>query len=93
MPTGWFTGSALWNGSTGADLIAQAIVTPAAGDAAAVAAVPSTAGTAQVIHDHGYVVYRTIVTQSSGTQVEVILDGGNATVLDHYTPQWDGVTP
>ena len=91
VPTGWFTGSIASDGATGAALIALATVTPAQASADAVAAVPGTAGTPEVIHDHGYVVYRTIVTAADGTTTEVIVDGGDGTVLDQYAPLWDGV--
>jgi uncharacterized membrane protein YkoI len=89
-PTGSFVGSVVWNGSTGAALRAMATVTAAQANAAAVAAVPGTAGTPEVIFDRGFVVYRTIVTATDGTKTEVIVDAGNATVLDQYAPQWDG---
>ena len=92
VPTGWFTGSIPSNGAAGASLIALATQTPTQANAAAIAAVPGTAGTPQVIHDHGYVVYRTIVTTTTGT-VEVIVDAGTGAVLDRYAPLWDGVTP
>ena len=90
VPGGSFTGSIPSNGATGAALIALATVTPDAANAAATAAVPGAAGTPQVIHDLGSVVYRTIVTAADGTRTEVIVDGGDATVLDHYSPIWDG---
>ena len=57
------------------------------------AAVPGSAGATEVIHDHGYVVYRVLVTDASGTTTEVIVDGGTGTVLDQYAAVWDGVTP
>jgi len=90
VPTGWFTGSIPSNGATGSTLVALATQTPAQADAAAVAAVPGTAGPTEVIHDHGYVVYRVLVTATDGTVTEVIVDGGDGTVLDHYAPLWDG---
>jgi uncharacterized membrane protein YkoI len=90
-PTASFVGSIVWNGSRGAALKAMATVTAAQANAAAVAAVPGTAGTPEVIFDRGYVVYRTIVTAADGTKTEVIVDAGNATVLDQYAPVWNGL--
>ena len=82
--------SARWEGPAccGPSSVPRPAETPAQADAAAV---PGTAGTPEVIHDHGFVVYRTIVTAADGTQTEVIVDAGDGTVLDHYTPVWDGV--
>ena len=52
---------------------------------------PGTAGTPELISDYGYLVYRTIVTAADGTRTEVIIDAGDGTVLDHYSPYWNGV--
>jgi len=86
-----FTGTVRAHGATGTHLRALAKINGTKADAAAVAAIPGNAGTAELIHDHGYVVYRTIVTASNGTKTEVIVDAGNGTVLAHYRPVWNGV--
>jgi len=94
VPTGSIGGSILSNGATGAALIALATVTPDQASAAAVAAVPGTAGAVEVIHDQGFVVYRVMVTDANGNNTEVIVDGGDGTVLDQYAPiLWDGTNP
>jgi len=98
VPTGSIVGSIASNGATGSALIALATVTPAQAQAAAVAAVPGTtagaAGAAEVIHDQGFVVYRVMVTDANGNNTEVIVDGGDGTVLDQYAPiLWDGTNP
>jgi len=95
VPTGSIVGSTASNGATGSALIALATVTTADAQTAAAAAVPgTTAGVAEVIHDQGFVVYRVMVTDASGNNTEVIVDGGDGTVLDQYAPiLWDGTNP
>lgn len=48
---------------------------------AALAAVPGTAGPAQLEDENGYVVYGVQVAQTDGTDVDVKVDAGNGTVL------------
>jgi uncharacterized membrane protein YkoI len=95
VPTGSIIGSIASNGATGSALIALATVTPDQAQAAAAAAVPgTTAGVSEVIHDQGFVVYRVMVTDADGNNTEVIVDGGDGTVLDQYAPiLWDGTNP
>ena len=94
VPTGSIVGSIASNGATGAALIALATVTPDQAAAVAAAAVPGTVGATEVIHKQGFVVYRVWVTDASGNNTEVIVDAGDATVLDQYAPiLWDGTNP
>ncbi|WP_308195101.1 PepSY domain-containing protein [Microbacterium profundi] len=58
-----------------------ATVTPEEATAAALAAVPGTAGDATLEDENGYVVYEVQVTAADGSVIEVKVDAGDASVL------------
>ena len=62
-----------------------ATVTPEEATTAALAAVPGTAGPAQLENENGYVVYGIEVTGADGTKVDVKVDAGNGSVLAQDT--------
>lgn len=64
-----------------AALESLATITPAEAITAALAAVPGTAGTAELDSENGYVVYSVPVTRADGTAVDVKIDAGDASVL------------
>lgn len=58
-----------------------ATITPEDATAAALAAVPGTAGAAELEDEDGFVVYEVEVTAADGTVTEVIVDAGDGSVL------------
>lgn len=58
-----------------------ATITPEQATSAALAAVPGTAGAVELDNENGYVVYSVEVTADDGSDVEVKVDAGNASVL------------
>ena len=64
-----------------AALAAKATVTPAQATDAALAAVPGTAGKAELDNENGSLVYSVEVTKADGTSADVVVDAGNAKVL------------
>jgi hypothetical protein len=62
-------------------LAGLATTKPEQAKAAALAAVPGTAGAAQLENENGYVVYGVEVTGADGKIVDVKVDAGNGTVL------------
>lgn len=64
-----------------AELEGLATITPEEAQAAATAAVPGTAGDAELENENGSVVYEVPVTADDGTVTEVKVDAGNGNVL------------
>ena len=64
-----------------AALQSLAKISPDQASAAALAAVPGTAGTVQLEDENGFVVYGIEVTRADGTVTDVKVDAGNGTVL------------
>lgn len=64
-----------------AALASLATVTPGEAEAAAIGAVPGTAGPAQLENENGYVVYGVEITTADGSIVEVAIDAGTGDVL------------
>lgn len=62
-----------------------ATVTPAEASAAALAAVPGTAGKVELGNEDGFVAYSVEVTIADGSNVDVIVDAGNADILAQDT--------
>jgi uncharacterized membrane protein YkoI len=58
-----------------------ATTTPEQATAAALAAVPGTAGAVELDNENGYVVYSVEVTAADGNSVDVKVDAGNGNVL------------
>ena len=71
-------------------LHALATVTEAEATAAAVDAVPGTAGKVELDNANGYVVYSVEVTAADGSVTDVTVDAGNATVLAQDAEQNEG---
>ena len=69
---------------------ALATVTEAEATAAAVDAIPGTAGKVELDNANGYVVYSVEVTAADGSVTDVTVDAGNATVLAQDAEQNDG---
>jgi uncharacterized membrane protein YkoI len=69
---------------TDAELQAVATVTSDEAIAAALANTPGTAGTAELKSVAGNVVWEVDVTATAGEEYDVIIDAGNATVLDTH---------
>lgn len=67
------------------NLQSLATTTPEQARAAALAAVPGTAGAVELDNENGYVVYSVQVTGADGNTVDVKVDAGNATVLAQDT--------
>lgn len=70
-----------------AALESLATITPEEATTAALAAVPGTAGAAELDSENGYVVYSVPITGADGTTVEVKIDAGNASVLAQETDE------
>ncbi|MET3768631.1 putative membrane protein YkoI [Marisediminicola sp. UYEF4] len=62
-----------------------ATTTPEQATAAALAAVPGTAGAVELDNENGYVVYSVEVTAADGSSVDVKVDAGNGSVLAQDT--------
>lgn len=79
------------NGAAEADesaaLESLATITPEEATTAALAAVPGTAGAAELDSENGYVVYSVPITRADGTTVDVKIDAGNAAVLAQETDE------
>lgn len=79
------------NGAAEADesaaLESLATITPEEATTAALAAVPGTAGAAELDSENGYVVYSVPITRADGMTVEVKIDAGNASVLAQETDE------
>ena len=73
-----------------ASLQGLATVTPEEATAAALAAVPGTAGDAMLEDENGYVVYEVQVTAADGSVVEVKVDAGDASVLAQEADEAEG---
>jgi len=70
-----------------AALESLATITPEEATTAALAAVPGTAGAAELDSENGYVVYSVPITRADGMTVEVKIDAGNASVLAQETDE------
>lgn len=68
-----------------ASLQSLATTTPDEATAAALAAVPGTAGAVELENENGYVVYGVEVTGADGSVVDVKVDAGTGTVLAQDT--------
>lgn len=73
-----------------ASLQGLATVTPEQATAAALAAVPGTAGDAVLEDENGYVVYEVKVTGADGSVIEVKVDAGDASVLAQEADEAEG---
>lgn len=62
-----------------------ATVTADEATAAALSAIPGTAGSAELENENGYVVYGVEITATDGTVTDVKVDAGNGTVLAQDT--------
>jgi hypothetical protein len=69
---------------TAAELQAVATVTADQATAAAIASTPGTAGTTELKSVAGNVVWEVDVTATAGGSYDVVVDAGNATVLDTH---------
>ncbi len=63
----------------------MATITPEEATTAALAAVPGTAGAAELDSENGYVVYSVPITGAGGTTVDVKVDAGSGAVLAQET--------
>lgn len=70
-------------------LEALAKITPDEAKAAALKAVPGTAGQVELEEEDGFVVYQVDITGKDSTITEVIIDAGNGTVLAQETEDAD----
>ena len=73
-----------------ASLQGLATVTPEEATAAALAAVPGTAGDAVLEDENGFVVYEVQVTAADGAVIEVKVDAGDASVLAQEADEAEG---
>lgn len=74
----------------GAALAAAAKITPDAAKAAALAAVPGTAGKVELENENGNVVFGVEVTTAGGSRVDVKVDAGNGKVLAQEADDQEG---
>lgn len=73
-----------------ASLEGLATITPDEASAAALAAVPGTAGAVELDNENGFVVYSVEVTAADGTTIDVKVDAGNGQVLAQDTEGAEG---
>ncbi|WP_035255030.1 PepSY domain-containing protein [Agrococcus lahaulensis] len=73
-----------------ASLQGLATVTPEEATAAALAAVPGTAGDAVLEDENGYVLYEVQVTEADGSVIDVKVDAGDASVLAQEADEPEG---